>query len=110
MKQKIQQKENLKKLKQFITFAVKKAKAQNGKKDMILGQVLKEGVYKGNAPSAPLLWGEQRLRETFIYYYPLVYPEAKHEHKKRFSSNSRPNKNNRMANIGEETSSTRLRA
>ena len=41
MKQKIQQKENLKKLKQFITFALKKEKAQNGKKVTTLGQVHK---------------------------------------------------------------------
>ena len=74
---------------------------------MTLGQVRRKGYIKAR-PSAPLLWGEQRLRETFIYYYPLVYPEAKHEYKKRFSSNSRPNQVNRMASICKEASGKRL--
>ena len=41
MKQKIQQKENLKKLKQFIIIVKQKEKGQNYKKDTTLGQVHK---------------------------------------------------------------------
>jgi len=48
------------------------------------------------------------LRQTFIYYLDPVILEEKHEHKKRFSSDSRPNKVNRMASICKEASSKGL--
>ena len=58
---------------------------------------LKKRVYKEAA--APAIAGRAAQRETFIYYLDPVILEEKHEHKKRFSSNRRPNKVYRMASI-----------